>query len=81
MKASEFLKRYEQKQKEQQEHKEQAEEDHSLRAQAWEHARHPEQMNVGTPFDWEDLEAYQKELERLDREGPGKPKGAKKSKP
>ena len=73
MKASEFLRRFEQQQKEQrEEHKGENEEDHSLRAQAWEHARHPEHMKVGTPFDWEELEAYQKELERLEREGPGR---------
>lgn len=73
MKASEFLRRFEQQQKEQREGaKGEPEQDHSLRAQAWEHARHPEQMKVGTPFDWEELEAYQKELERLEREGPGR---------
>ena len=73
MKASEFLRRFEQQQKEQrEERKGENEEDHSLRAQAWEHARHPEHMKVGTAFDWEELEAYQKELERLEREGPGR---------
>lgn len=71
MKASEFLKRYEQKQKERAKGEQPSEEDHSLEAQAKERAKHPEQMNVGTPFDWEELEAYQKELDRLDREGPG----------
>jgi len=73
MKASEFLRRFEQQQKEQREGTlGEPEQDHSLRAQAWEHARHPEHMKVGTPFDWEELEAYQKELERLEREGPGR---------
>ena len=32
--------------------------DHSLRGQALERARHPENMQVGTPHDWEDLERY-----------------------
>lgn len=75
MKALDFLKRYQRRQRS----RESSEvdkntgsgEDHSLEAQARERARHPDQLNVGTPFDWEDLEAYQKELERLEREGPG----------
>lgn len=71
MKASEFLKRYEQ-QKASQNEKDGKEEDHSLQAQAKERARHPERINAGTPFDWEDLESYEKELQRLEREGPGK---------
>ncbi len=71
MKASEFLKRYEQQQKDRAKDDQPSEEDHSLEAQAKERAKHPEHMNVGTPFDWEELEAYQKELDRLDREGPG----------
>lgn len=71
MKASEFLKRYEQQQKDRAKDDQSDEEDHSLEAQAKERAKHPEHMNVGTPFDWEELEAYQKELDRLDREGPG----------
>lgn len=73
MKASEFLKRYEQQQKSSSEEKrDDKQEDHSLQAQAKERARHPEHINAGTPFDWEDLESYERELERLDREGPGK---------
>lgn len=71
MKASEFLKRYEQQQKDRAKGDQPSEEDHSLEAQAKERAKHPEHMNVGTPFDWEELEAYRKELDRLDREGPG----------
>ncbi len=66
MKASEFMKRHEKKSAD--------DEDHSLQAQAKEHARHPTEMNAGTAFDWEDMEAYQRELERLEREGPGTPK-------
>lgn len=71
MKASEFLKRYEQQQKDRAKDDQPSEEDHSLEAQAKERAKRPEHMNVGTPFDWEELEAYRKELERLEREGPG----------
>ncbi len=68
MKASEFLKKYE---REQEKSGNKDEEDHSLQAHAKERAQHPDHLNAGTPFDWEDLEAYQKELERLDKEGPG----------
>lgn len=72
MKASEFLKKYQRERGERGSGREPAdEEDHSLRAHAWERARHPTHLNAGTPFDYEDVEAYQKELERLDREGPG----------
>lgn len=59
------LKRYENLNEKQDEHK-----DHSLQEQAKERAKHPHDLHAGTPYDWEDLEAYQKELERLDREGP-----------
>lgn len=48
--------------------------EHSLQENAKERAKHPEHLNAGTPYDWEDMEAYQKELDRLDREGPGKQK-------
>jgi len=44
--------------------------DTSLQAHAKERASHPQDMNVGTPYDWEELEAYKKELDRMDREGP-----------
>lgn len=77
MKASEFMKRYERDRKSEEgrapEGDAAEEEDHSLQAQAKERAKHPEHLNAGTPYDWEDLEAYQKELDRLDREGPGAP--------
>ncbi len=72
MKASEFLKRYEDQQNAGEGEGEGEQEDHSLQAHAKERARHPEHINAGTPFDWEDLESYQRELERLEREGPGK---------
>ena len=71
MKASEFLKKYEREQAQ----KQKDEEDHSLQAHAKERAQHPDHLNAGTPYDWEDLEAYRKELERLDKEGPGGSKG------
>lgn len=76
MKASEFLKKYERDQKAKQDNAETNEdEDHSLEHNARERAAHLEQgLNVGSPFDWEDLEKYKKELERMDREGPGRSK-------
>lgn len=45
--------------------------EHTLQENAKERALHPKQINAGTAFDWEDMDAYAKELERLDREGPG----------
>lgn len=72
MKASEFLKRYEERQKREEEENDHRKE-HSLQENARERARHPETLHAGTAFDWEELEAYKKELERLDREGPGNP--------
>lgn len=45
--------------------------EHSLREQAQARAKDPLHIHAGTAFDWEDIEAYQRELERLDREGPG----------
>ncbi|WP_027330262.1 hypothetical protein [Marinimicrobium agarilyticum] len=69
MKASDFLKKYE---REQEEHKK---EEHSLQSHAKERAKHPDHLNAGTPYDWEDLEAYRKELERMEREGPGGSRG------
>ena len=70
MKASDFIKRFEEKQKE--DAQEEPEKDHSLQAQAKEHAQHPKDMNAGTAHDWEDMDKWQEELDRLDREGPGK---------
>lgn len=45
--------------------------EHSLREQAQERVKDPLHINAGTAFDWEEMEAYKRELERLDREGPG----------
>ncbi|MGQ9427483.1 peptidase S14 [Gilvimarinus sp. F26214L] len=71
MKASEFLKKHEER-KAREEAGEQGEtRDHSLQENARDRARHPDHLNAGTPYDWEDLEAYQRELKRLDEEGPG----------
>lgn len=72
MKASEFMKRYEREQKAREKNQEHEEEDHSLQAQARERARHPDALNAGTPYDWEDLEKYREELARMEREGAGK---------
>lgn len=66
-KSDEVLKRYENLQAE----GEGEEKEHSLQENAKERAAHPEHLNAGTAFDWEDMEAYQRELERLEREGPG----------
>lgn len=76
MKASEFLKKYERDQKSKQDKAEGGEdEDHSLEHNARERASHLEQgLNVGSPYDWEDLEKYKRELARMDREGPGRAK-------
>lgn len=71
MKASEFLKHYEARQKREAEEENGEEKEHTLQENAKERAKNPKSLNAGTPFDWEDLEAYQEELKRLDREGPG----------
>lgn len=47
------------------------EKEHTLQENAKERALHPDHINAGTAYDWEDMDAYAKELERLDREGPG----------
>lgn len=72
MKASEFLKQYEARKKREAEEQEGIEREHTLQENALERARNPGSLNAGTPFDWEDLEAYEKELKRMDREGPGR---------
>lgn len=59
------LKRYEALQHQDDEPKE-----HTLQENAKERAKHPEHLNAGTPYDWEDVERYRKELERMDNEGP-----------
>jgi hypothetical protein len=46
------------------------EKDHSLQEHAKERAKHPEHLNAGTPYDWEDVDRYREELERMDKEGP-----------
>lgn len=50
------------------------EKDHTLQENAKERAKHPEHLNAGTPYDWEDVDRYREELDRLDREGPGRKK-------
>lgn len=79
MKASEFLKHYEERQKREAEEEAGEEKEHTLQENAKERAKNPTSLNAGTPFDWEDLDAYQKELKRLDREGPGKQETDEKS--
>lgn len=66
MKASDFLKKYERKDESSEQ------EDHTLQHQARERADHLEAgLNVGSPYDWEDLERYKEELKRMEKEGPG----------
>lgn len=52
------------------EEKPEVEREHSLQENARERAKHPQDLNAGTAFDWEDLEAYKKELERMDENPP-----------
>lgn len=66
-KTDEILKKYESLHEDPDQHQK----DHSLREQAQERTKDPLHINAGTAFDWEDMEAYKRELERLDREGPG----------
>jgi hypothetical protein len=44
--------------------------ENSLQEHARERAEHPNDLKVGSPYEWEQLEDYKKELDRLDREGP-----------
>ena len=48
--------------------------EHTLQENAKERAKHPEHLNAGTPYDWEDVDRYREELERLDEKGPGSEK-------
>lgn len=66
MKASDYLRQFEERKK----REEEEEKEHTLQENAKERAKHPDHLNAGTPYDWEDLEAYKEELERLEREGP-----------
>lgn len=68
-KADEILKRHDELNKPDSEID--SEKEHTLQENAKERALHPDHINAGTAFDWEDMDAYTKELERLDREGPG----------
>lgn len=74
MKASDFLKQFEARKRREAEEQEGKEREHTLQENAKERAKDPTTLNVGTPFDWEDLERYQDELERMEREGPGRSK-------
>jgi hypothetical protein len=62
-KADEILKKIESDKSEQ-------EREHSLQENAINRAKQPLHINAGTAFDWEDVEAYAKELERMDEEKP-----------
>lgn len=54
--------------------KSEEEREHSLQENAINRARQPLSINAGTAFDWEDMEAYAKELERMDKDQPYKHK-------
>ncbi|MCW8195216.1 hypothetical protein F6455_10500 [Proteobacteria bacterium 005FR1] len=73
MKASEFLKQYEERKKREAQDEQEEHREHSLQENARERAKNPRSLNAGTAYDWEELEAYQKELDRMEREGPGAP--------
>lgn len=81
MKASDFLKQFEARKKREAEEEEGKEREHSLQENAKERAKDPHTLNAGTPFDWEDLERYQEELKRMDREGPGRSKSKDDQRP
>ncbi|HTF96432.1 MAG TPA: hypothetical protein VL995_09890 [Cellvibrio sp.] len=68
--ADSVLKRYDVLQQQDDEE----EKEHTLQENAKERAKHPEHLNAGTPYDWEDVDRYREELDRLDREGPGRKK-------
>lgn len=61
-KADELLKKLESEEAEEREH--------SLRENAILRAQNPLHINAGTAFDWEEMDAYAKELERMDKEKP-----------
>jgi hypothetical protein len=61
-KADELLKKLESEKSEEREH--------SLRENAVLRAQNPLQINAGTAFDWEDMDGYARELERMDKEKP-----------
>lgn len=69
VKPDDVLKRFESLHNNEKQQNQEAEKEHTLQENAKTRALNPTTLNAGTPFDWEDLEAYQKELERLDREG------------
>jgi hypothetical protein len=54
--------------------KSEEEREHSLQENAINRSKQPLNINAGTAFDWEDMEAYAKELERMDKDQPYKNK-------
>lgn len=54
--------------------KSEEEREHSLRENALTRTKQPLHIHAGTAFDWEDVEAYAKELERMDQDQPYKHK-------
>jgi hypothetical protein len=64
-KAEEILKKID-------DNKSEEEHEHSLQENAINRAKQPLHINAGTAFDWEDVEAYAKELERMDKDQPYK---------
>ncbi|ACE82685.1 hypothetical protein [Cellvibrio japonicus] len=68
-KPEDVLKHFEQLNESQESHEQ--EKEHSLRENALNRAQNPLHLQAGTAFDWEDMDLWAQELERLDREGPG----------
>ena len=56
MKASDYLRQFEERKK----REEEAEKEHTLQENAKERAKHPDHLNAGTAYDWEDLEDYKR---------------------
>lgn len=52
-------------------HQDDPEKEHTLQENAKDRAKHPEHLNAGTQYDWEDVDKYRKELERMDNESIG----------
>lgn len=68
MKASDYLREHERRNQATDDKDDRKE--HTLQENARERAEHPEKLNAGTPYDWQDVESYREELERMDKEGP-----------
>ena len=75
MKASDYLKEFERKQGKDEGKK--ADKEHSLQENARERAEHPDDLRAGTAFDWQEVDSYKAELDRMKR-GEGKQYSSRK---